>query len=432
MDIILAVLTGLLIAPFVLPLTGIIGLLVNEPNKNRRSDDDPGEKSDFGYFVNLEPGRAVLIEKGSVPVRAMMNYAKNIFAGEEAGSATTLDDPDYWKVVKVEEPDKKGSHPVPFPRVTWAWWLYFPLSIYWWMWKRWVYKITGAAWTGFYPFVRIRIYPMTKYIVRTGKGPTIDGRKEGEVFVEQKLDWSNHYRVAHFQFADIVPEADTQDKLPVKVVMNGTFRVSNPYQTAYNTDDLWATRLLGDMTTAITSFTRTRRLDDVLSAMPADDPSTTDPDVTPRDTALDFVKDVAHRVGVRTPSYGIETLQEEATLPQLLDVSPANEEHRTAVSGLAIARINRASAEEAAIGGAAPTREQGKAMREYPEAAIIPQIEGSVRMAEAAGQKPGGIVIVNTGQGFTPDPVQLATLKGVRNLDPSSGGAPTSSTQMEK
>ena len=422
---------GFLMYVFALPLIpGEIDKYINRPNANRPTNDEEANRFDYtantnGYFTYVEPGRVKMIERGGRFVRAVMSYPGHKFAGEVQdttvlpthlqGSALLPTHREYWEVVRTPQ-GERDSHPVPFPRITWLWTFYSPFSVLFWLWKRWVYWITGAVFTGIDPYQGIRVYPMTKFVLSTSDGS--NGKPAGTIIVHIKRDWSDHYRVAHFQLPVIVPDVNTADKIAVSVVINGIFVVFNPFLTAYYTDNEWSTRLLASVSDAVTRFGREHPLDEVLSAQSSSVSAAGAAPATPTAPTGKLLAQEIARIGRRdmngsATEFGIMIPDPENDPPQILDISVVDPEHRKKVADLALARVEKEAAKERAIGHAAEITEQGKALAANPEAMIIPRIEGDVRVAQAAGDK--AIVVLGGASGGT-DPTQLAILAELRRL----------------
>jgi regulator of protease activity HflC (stomatin/prohibitin superfamily) len=403
----LAAIVGAVLLLFILPLIpGFIDALVNKPNLYRPE----GEKeltypeSTFGFFTYLQPGRVKMIERGERFVRAVMKFDGHMFLGEQHENAYEPDDAEYWEVVKAP-PAYRDAHPLPPPwrkrgAFFFAWLLYSPISVVWWLWKRWVYFITGGVFTGVWPFQQVRTYPMARF----KKIPL----ESGVIHLDRVEDWSDHYRVADFLYPADIPRADTKDKIPVNIELDVVAQVLNPYKTAYNTDNDWPTRLLTSIADGVTTYTRATALDEVLSAS------------NPAEARQ--LANVIKEVGAEhadpekqgpTRDFGITIKR-----VQVIDISPVSEEHARKLGDVAIARVDRKAREERAIGEAAPIRESGKALREFPEALVIPQIEGNVRTAQAAGDK--AIVFLGTNSQPT-DPTLAAILRELRDKRTGTG-----------
>lgn len=403
----LGLVIGTFIALFALPLVpNAIANLSNNPNANRPEGEQATKlehpKSEYGFFTFLEPGRVKWIERGGKAIRALMAHPGHMFAGERAGSGLSQKNPLYWEIEKTGSTGRE-SHPIPFPTTHIMWFFYGPVSILWWLWKRWVYKITGGVFTGFYPFQRIRVYPMEKFVMHVSDGS--DGKERGTVLLVHKRDWSDHYRVADFQFPVLVPDANTSDKLAVMVLVNVIARTHNPFLTAYYTDDDWATRFMASVTHAVTDHVRCRPLDQVLSIK--NEP-------TERTALSDEIAAIGAKDG---NAYDMGIVIPPETPPQVLDISAANKEHRNKLADVAIAEVDKKAAKIRAEGLAASTIEQGKALQSFPEALVIPLVEGRVRTAEAAAKNPNAIVIIG---GDTGNSMEAAILQQLRRNAPTA------------
>jgi hypothetical protein len=375
---------------FLFPLVpGWIDGLTNNPNANEPLEKplaatDLYPKSTRGFFTYLQPGRVKIIERGDRFIRCLMKFDGHLFKGERPDSNLTMRQAEYWEIDKCELGEKE-SDPIPLPWKKWRglrrvrWFFYSPASLLFWAWKKWVYTITGAVFTGIYPFQRVRVVPVERF--------KKEAASDGKIQLIKEVDWSDHYRVLDFQFPVLVPNAHTQDKMPVKVLVNPVFRVDNAYKTAYYTDENWSSRLLADVSGAITAFARSRKLDNVLTAENAE---------VEKELAEHVYNIGQESKDGPTVPYGIITPHR----PQIVDISPSRTEDDQVLGDLARARVDRSASEERAKGNAAPIREMGAALREYPEAAVIPQVEGMIRTAQAAGDK--AIFIVGGTQAISP------------------------------
>jgi regulator of protease activity HflC (stomatin/prohibitin superfamily) len=306
-----------------------------------------------------------------------MYYAGRRWYGDAENTATPMD-PEFWKVVRVELKDHP-SHPIPFPlhwRKGWkwyVWWVYSPFSVLWWGWQRWVFLITGGVYTGLWPFQYVRVYP-NEHFKRITK-------PDGEVALERIENYSDHFRVSDFQAPVRVPRADTQDKIPVSVLLNVIARITNPRDTAFNTDDQWSSRLLASVSSAVTNFSRSRALDIVLSAKDGDEA---------RELAT-IIRDTTNEA---LTEIGIEVIRIE-----ILDISVVDAAAAKLLGEEAIARVGKRAAILKAEGAAAGIYETGKAIAKYPEGIVSVNAEAMVRAATAANQNPGAITVLNTGGG---------------------------------
>lgn len=405
LEIVLWVYVGFQSFLFVLPLIPTaIERLANAPNRHRPegsvSEDVPiHEKSDFGFFTFLEPGRAKIIERGKRFIWIIMHLAEHTFNGQLPGSNLTPRQPAYWQV--VESPDSKSSlHPIPPPWRKWRGWrffrwlLYSPISLIWWGWKRWTYHWTGGIFTGFYPFQRVRVYPL-EHFEKTTAGTA--GGKKGEITLKRRLNWSDEYRVADFQFPLFVPASDTKDLNRLSILTEPVCRVINPYQTAYNSDDDWGKRLLAIISSQLTAFMRHQQLENVLAAEDAVQAGMLEAEII----KVGKEEGQATRIGITIINAPI------------LDISATSAAVEERLGDVGLARMDRDARKIRAEGEAEPVRQMGKALKEFPEGAIVPQIEGQVRTAQAAVSGKGQpIVIVGGGQQV--DPTLAAILAELR------------------
>lgn len=404
---VLGAMIGFVVFTFIMPwIPGAIDSFINRPN--RRRPEGAGQeilardypKSSFGFFTYVQPGRVKMIERGEKFVRAVMAYDGHMFFGERTDNTLTPEHANYWEVVATEDP-YADTHPIPFPTRKHGkrWWLYAPLSILFWAWKRWVYKVTGAVFTGIPPYQTVRTYPM-EHFRRITHGT-------GSVELRRIEDYSDHYRVADFQFPVVVSDADTQDKIPVRVMLNEIGRVYNPYLTAFETDDDWPTRFIASVSNSVTLFTRARPLNTVLTAQNTEQ-------------AKELARTVTTSSGTSVKKFGIKIRES-----QVLDISPTDPTIRTRLGDVALAQVDKDAALLRADALAAPVIAVGKALKDYPEAVVVVQTEAMVKAAEAAS-KNGNLVLMG---GNHLDTGQAALLQQLRRLTPptqtpNNGGNP--------
>lgn len=392
---------------FILPLVpNTIESLTNKPNRNRigpASAKRDYEVSQFGYFTELQPGRVKIITRGGEFVRCIMNYEDHLFLGEAKDQNLKPNNDRYWEVGETKDHAKaRDSHPIPWKN-SWMIWVFFFFSIPWWVWKRWVMKVTGFVFTGIYPYQRVRTYPLEYFIKKKegssqlGEGTSASDR-HGEEKIYRIEDYSDHFRVADFQFPIRVPSADTKDKIPVRVFVDIMAQVFNPYQTAYWIDD-WSARLSAAAVDAVTHYTRGRHYDDVIS-------------ITDESKSREFSDEVLkignnETSGTAAKSNSVTEIGIKLSQALIIDISPVRDEDGKKLGELARARVERQSMEERAVGLSANLRKQAEAVRENGHIGLaVLAAERNVRTAEAAGAK----AIVVIGGSNDVDPIQAAIL----------------------
>ncbi|OGC88303.1 hypothetical protein A2419_00370 [Candidatus Adlerbacteria bacterium RIFOXYC1_FULL_48_26] len=442
-----ALVTGFTILFFLLPFVPTaIGLGIQKPDRYRPKNA-PGitttreyPPSKFGFFIYPHPGRVFVIERGGRFVRAMMSYPHRMFRGEirnpdndPDGQRFLPNEPEYWEIVKTPD-GEHDTHPLPFPSPEnrpWFWIFYSPLSILFWIWKRFVFKVTGAAFTGIPPFQGPRVYPMER-----NEEITLES---GETELVRVEDYSNHYRVAHFQYPVKIANVDTYDKIPVRVMLNLVAHVYNPFMTAYETDDDWTTRFSNLAKDATTGFARSRPLTEVWTAAKGKTR-----ELAKRVRAfglLDTYKE-ALRQEVRNgtseaePGETPDTDAENPTRSQsftcafgividnvnILDISPMDPKDTEKLGDVARAQVRMEAAQLDAKGAVAITEETARIikenenmLRDIPHAAQILGMETSVRIAQAAGTE-GNLVYITGGTSQASDPNQALALQELRRL----------------
>lgn len=388
----LGIFIGLMTFLFILPwIPGAIEPFMIRPNRHREMGGDY-KMSRAGFFTDLQQGREkVKTSWNGSFIEMLMDYDGRRHEGEDPSNPLRHDQEDYWEVVPSGAlPD---SHPLPFPAPKgvgssdwWMWVMYSPISMIWWSWKRLVYKLTGAVWVGVPGFRTLRIYPLERY--------EMHDLPDGNRVMVLKKDFSDHYRVAQFQLGVRVPSADTQDLMPVKVEFNVILRVTNSFLVAFNTDDRWAQRISAAAADAISSFTRTKPVAEVLAIS---DPT----------KAREMTDEVTRQLSRMLGPIGIEV-----TESQYVDISPTDPSDANMLGDKARAKVYKDSRELRAEGDAAPVRKIGQALKDFPEAAQIPGIDGIVRAVEAAGDR----ATIFLGDPRTINPLDAAQLAELRRL----------------
>lgn len=393
---IVGVFLGAMTILFILPfIPRALEPFMIRPNRHRDSARPDGhyEMSRAGFFTDLQQGRVkVKVTWNGSFITMLMDYDGRRFGGEDPSNDLRTDQEGYWQVVPSGNlPD---SHPLPFPApkgIGSKWWLvwmlYAPFSLVWWAWTRLVYALTGAVWVGIPGFRTIRIYPLERFVVHTLE----DGTRE----LVQKWDFSDHYRVADFQLGIRVPSADTNDLMPVKVEFNEIGRVTNPFLVAFNTDDQWPQRFSAAGVNAISTYTRRKPVREVLAAHDAA-------------SAEEMSDMITERMTRSLGGIGIIVLES-----QYIDISTVNARDAEMLGDVARAEVDKTARELRAKGDAAPVREIGMAMREYPEAAHIPAIEARVRAVGAAGDR----AIIFFGNDNSDKPMDAVQIQQLRELN---------------
>lgn len=388
------VVMGALLGLFVLPLFPfLVDKLVIRPNADK-TNTWPYPKNEFGFFTYLHPGQVKMIERwGGTFVRAIMDYDGRMFIGERRDNDYTPDQEEYWTVVKTGG-GHHDSHPIPFPgfKAYWWWIFYSPISIAWWLWKLWVYRLTGAVFVGIPGYQTLRIYPLERF------KKAIDSN--GEVTLQMVKDYSDHYRVAEFQSPIRLPSADTQDLMRVWALFNNVLRVENPFFVAYNTNNEWPMRLLASSTASIAAAIRFRPAEEVVAAKNKDEA---------RKLEADIQQELANAVA----SIGLAVVKTE-----YMDIDYVDEKDAEKMADKARSLVDKQAAENRAKGNAAPIREFGQALKDFPEAGIIPQTEALVRATQAAAATDKAFIFLGDPRSI--NPLDAAQIKELRNLQQGS------------
>lgn len=357
MGVIIGILFAVVILALATPL--FIGQLVNKPT--------PNGKSGPHYFTYPEEGKVKIIVRGDVVIRMIMIYADHQFA-----RSGNTDSNAHWDI-------KSGNSQNPLEGIN-------PFLM---LWARYVYWVTGAVFTGFYPFQRVREYPLERVDVHRDEVAGADNLR-----LVVKRDYSDHLRVRQFLYPLRVAQADTQDNISVVVVLVIKAKVVNPHKAAFGVDR-WDQQLQNLAANAVTNFTRTRPLSQVLAA--ADDAD------------ANALNEHVRSINEDTEKYGIEIDGVD-----ILDISPnLTAEEKTKLYAAALAKP---VGEATVIDGksrADAQRELNKAVQEGGiYSAQVMQAEAFVKAAEKA--KDGAVIF---GPGISSEPVDAAQLAELRRLN---------------
>ncbi len=406
------------------PIPGAVESLVQQPNRHRPTPAEIGKAEDseittrdyppsrFGFFVKLVPGREIRVELGGIAVKGMMATDHRMYLGEQENDFTRKH-AEYWENVPTP-PRYEDSHPIPAPwkKPSRLWILYSPFSIIWWVWKRYVYKLTGAAFTGFYPFQMPRVVPMERFVMRV---------KNGNAVVDRIEDYSNHYRVEQFVFPLLIGDVDTKDMIPLKVLLNVVASVFNSYLTAYRTDDRWSSRLIASITDPVTAYARSTSLRELWVSEREEVARTLAERVLALGRRL-LPPPPADMLDPRSPCvYGIQIHSVE-----IIDISPMNATDTLAFGAEARAEVQKRALKQLAEGNAAELTETAKAMAamdaaitDNPAALEIARLQARIRTAQAAADGKGNnLILVENGN---TDPNQAILLQALRRLGNNGG-----------
>lgn len=377
--IIAAGLFGLIVVGLTVPL--YIHLLVNHPGEDT--------KSGFHLFTMPEEGKVKQVVRGDVLVRMIMLYSGRRFArlGERSGAS-------YWEII-----DKKPGEAEESPLADIHWFLK--------PWAWYVYMLTGAVYTGIYPFQTVREYRFERIKMhRQEQEPTKpkDATKESDdtltkgnnVSLVVEEDMSDHFRTRQFLFPFRIVSADTKDKIPVEILGVIKAHVTNPFKTAFGTDR-WDHQLVNMTTNAITNYTRTTPIDEILTAKDSDDAKRINEAVT--------------KITEDEDIYGIEIDGVD-----ILDITAnVNETDRSALQAEGIARqLGKATVidgQSRAQSLAAINEVVDKGGNNALEAL---RIEGLVRAAKEAQ---GGTVLLGINGPQSMDPITTASLAEIKKLN---------------
>ncbi len=240
----------------------LMGVPIAPMLKNKPSIEVNGrvEKSDFGFFTELPPGICKIKERGGDFLIPLMNYTGHTYAGMKSGAKIPIQDPKrYWVV--VESGDDPDFDPLKFPDPS-RWDFVFGSYRYpWWLWKIIIFKATKLIFTGIWPFQKIRVMPMEYLKELPGLAISATGQKKKQY--EKVTNFSDHFRIASFDFLNLIESADTSDGVPLEMLVAFTGRVFNPWLAAYRADRSWTVRVNNFLPGAVNDYTRGKPLDEV-------------------------------------------------------------------------------------------------------------------------------------------------------------------------
>ncbi len=355
-----------LVAPLYIPL----GWLTNKPIKDAESG--------VHFFTFIEPGRVKIIRRGDSVVRMVMDTAGKRFArvGEREAA-------EFWQIV---------DGPTEGPLKDIVWWLR--------PWAWYVFKITGAVFTGIYPFQRVREYALerTKISTLETPGATDEGEKSNIVLTVVN-DISDHYRLRQFDRVIHIKKADTKDKIPLDVLGVAEAKTINPHQAAFGSDG-WDRALDRQVTDKLNEKTRTLTLD---AALTADTPE----EARAISNAVLEIRDDSEVIGMETTAFKIL---------QINPVLPKEEQKDIRAEALSIQRAKATVNDGKAR--AQTLRDLNDANVTGGEFAVATmQTEGVVRAAEAVGKSGGQAIFSTGGQNPTVDPIQAGILAELKKLN---------------
>ncbi|MEK7531576.1 MAG: hypothetical protein AAB545_01470 [Patescibacteria group bacterium] len=229
----------LLLFGFASPL--FIGLLVNHP------DQKPKELRKGPYFFTYMTHNVVKIKvRGDRLIGMLMNNGHLKFKNEKPENIL---DPQNWEICSNDPSSEKLlSSEELLLELTWN-----PIS----WWAVWVYRVTGAIFTGIYPFQKLKMFEIRRVLQEKDK----DGNpltKDGKPVFKEVTEESDHLIISEFIWNFIVPSADTRDT-GVKVRVEGALRVQcvNPYLTTWGTYR-WDLALYNAIVSKTAALTRTK------------------------------------------------------------------------------------------------------------------------------------------------------------------------------
>ena len=370
-------------------------LLIINPNANKPPNYDPSaqgsepgfEVDDFGFFTEIEDGQAKVIVKGQKFVRAIMEAPGLSFRGEHEWLSRRNEA--YYDVIPTPEGGRDTDPAATYDLFS----LKALTGPYWfsiWLWQRLTFRWFGLVYVGLWPFRKLRIYPIEYFDeAKTSKG---------EFNLKRRLNYSDHYRVFDFQFFIPIDSVDTQDTIPVSMIISQIMRVTNLYRVAFKSDNNWTARLFARIPSVVNEIVNTLKAEDVVSK------NTNGIHLTTRlRNAIKKLTKVDENGKPLGPlsEMGLGYAEDSLTIP---DRSFKNPEDEKLLGEPARAQARMRAQQLDAKGQAANIRESAKAMAEGgemiekagPGALELARIEGGVRQAKAAGESGGTVIVGNT------------------------------------
>lgn len=357
--LLLLIFLGLLVSPLYAPA------LTNKPMN--------GQRSGFHLFTFIEPGQVKIIERGESLVRMVMNTDGKCFKGGDHPV-------DRWTIVSGIGDPLEGINPFVRP---WAWY---------------VFKTTGAVFTGIYPYQQVREYRLERTKIKR-REPTGE-RQVGmsNLHLEVTEDYSDHYRLRQFLYPMHITGAETFDKIPLDIIGVAKMEVRNPHSAAYGTDR-WDAAVVNLTTNAIGEKTKTLTLDASLTA-------SSDEEAKVIANAVTTIKDDLSVTGIEISGFDV------------LEINPnLDDEGLKTLAAEALAKQQAKATREDGAARGDVIRSINAANQEAGELSIkTMETEAMVRAAEAAG-KGGGIVILTAPGTNTIDPAQAAILAELKQIN---------------
>jgi hypothetical protein len=371
-------------------------LLIINPNAKMPTNYDPNtqgsepgfEADDFGFFTEIEDGQAKVIVKGQKFVRAIMEAPNLCFRGEHEGLSRRNEA--YYDVINTPE-DGRDTDPAAtydlfsLKALTGPYWFAI------WLWQRLTFRWFGLVYVGLWPFRKLRIYPIEYF--KEAK------TSEGKFLLKRRLNYSDHYRVFDFQFFVPIDSVDTQDTIPVSMIISQIMRVTNVYRVAFKSDNSWTARLFARIPSVVNEVVNTLKAEDVVSKNSNGIHLTTR--LRNAISKLAKVDKEDHKPLGPLSEMGLGYAEDSLTIP---DRSFKNSSDEKLLGEPARAQARMRAQQLDAKGQAANIRESAKAMAEGgemiekagPGALALAEIEGRVRQAKAAGESGGTVIVGNT------------------------------------
>ncbi len=355
----------------------------NTYNPESVNGTDPTYHSDtFGFFTEVQDGQAKVAVIGSTFVKAIMHHPGFSFKGDHEEIAPE-DEHGYYDVIRTPSGRRDTS---PTPNYNWTSWdmvIFGPYKLMSWIWQKLTFKYVGLAFVGIWPIVKLKLYSIEYFDEAKNE--------KGEFAVKRRLNYSDHYRLMDFQFIIPIDSLDTEDLIPVSVVLSLIMRTVNVYRAAFKSDDNWSARFFARIPSRVNEQTGQLPVVKVIAQGSGGDS-------VPLSEILTTDLNQLVEEGGPIHSIGFTFVGDDyLTIPNR---SIADKEAERKLGDLAIAVVDKKARITRAEGEAEAIRLSAAAANE-PGGQQVADIEGRVRQAKAAGES-GGTVILGGGGGNNP------------------------------
>ncbi len=356
-------------------------------------------------------------EKGNTPVDfvGLVQKGEEIILGETPGRRNlTPENPGFWALEEVDDPTLP-SKVGPYHR--------FSLIR---LWVAYINLFTDVALIGVRKFYRIRWYPIekTRYTKSVQKIETGETKTSYEIIPPAPPadpEYSNHIRVAPFDWAVAISNAETKDRFAWAFLIVVNVECMNPWITLNNHEN-WSRFLTQAVTDAIVRALRRLELKDVIGLGPESSPDS--PTSTPvklgdegRDQVISAVYAIDKRlkeiIGLEL-SMSADLLSEEYSgAVQILSAEPVFRTEKDKQAFMQIWRAEQEAEAKIILGKAEATSEAlvvekvAEAVAKNGEAGLAVQRMQSIERAAETGKS---TLLFDTGEAKTSNTDKLLAM----------------------